>query len=172
MGMDIYGQNPKNEKGEYFRNNVWWWRPLAGYICGNYEDIAQHCEHWDTNDGDGLDAEKSQELGERILADIALGIIKDHEKSYNEYLSTLERVNCDLCEGTGIRTDEVGMEHNMPTRELSPEVTILVGRTHGTCNGCGGVGTRENFQMNYPFSEENVKEFAEFLVNCGGFQIC
>jgi hypothetical protein len=30
MGMDVYGKEPKSDKGEYFRNNVWWWRPLAG----------------------------------------------------------------------------------------------------------------------------------------------
>ena len=40
MGMDVYGENPKNEKGEYFRNNVWWWRPLGDFVCSNYEEIA------------------------------------------------------------------------------------------------------------------------------------
>jgi hypothetical protein len=93
MGMDVYGENPKNEKGEYFRNNVWWWRPLADFVCSNYEEIAQHCEHWHSNDGDGLDAEKSQELGERILADVATGMVAEYEKSYNAYLATLERKN-------------------------------------------------------------------------------
>ena len=63
MGMDVYGLNPqlKSEKPEidfsnateeqrteyfeamdtfeqqnpgfYFRNNVWWWRPLWDYVC-------------------------------------------------------------------------------------------------------------------------------------------
>lgn len=28
MGYDIYGTKPRNKKGEYFRNNVWWWRRL------------------------------------------------------------------------------------------------------------------------------------------------
>lgn len=172
MGMDVYGENPKNEKGEYFRNNVWWWRPLADFVCNNYDDIAQHCEHWHSNDGDGLDAEKSQELGERILADVASGMVAEYEKSYNAYLATLERQKCELCEGTGIRTDAIGIEHGMPTKELSSEVAILVGRTHGNCNACSGVGTRENWWMNYPFNTQNVQSFAEFLVNCGGFKIC
>jgi hypothetical protein len=28
MGFDVSGISPKNEKGEYFRNNIWWWRRL------------------------------------------------------------------------------------------------------------------------------------------------
>ena len=172
MGMDVFGENPKNEKGEYFRNNVWWWRPLADFVCNNYEDIAQHCEHWHSNDGDGLNADQSRELGERILADVATGMVAEYEKSYNSYLATLERQKCDLCEGTGIRTDEIGIKGGLHDQELSPEVAILVGRTHGNCNACSGVGTRENWWMNYPFNTQNVQSFAEFLVNCGGFKIC
>ena len=30
MGFDVYGKDPDpgSGSGEYFRNNVWWWRPL------------------------------------------------------------------------------------------------------------------------------------------------
>ena len=31
MGMDVSGMNPSSETGEYFRNNVWWWRHLWNY---------------------------------------------------------------------------------------------------------------------------------------------
>ena len=33
MGFDLYGNNKENSEGEYFRNNVWWWRRLADYVC-------------------------------------------------------------------------------------------------------------------------------------------
>ena len=32
MGMDIFGLNPKSEFGKYFRNNIWWWRPMSMLI--------------------------------------------------------------------------------------------------------------------------------------------
>jgi hypothetical protein len=32
MGMDLHGKNPTTEEGEYFRNNIWSWGPLADYI--------------------------------------------------------------------------------------------------------------------------------------------
>jgi len=55
MGMDVYGNAPTQKEGEYFRNNIWWWHPLADYIELVAPDEAAACEHWHSNDGDGLD---------------------------------------------------------------------------------------------------------------------
>ena len=174
MGMDIYGVNATNEKGEYFRNNVWWWRPLADYILNEHWEIAQNCDpdYWHSNSGGGLNAEQSELLAKAIKQDLADGKVAEYERKYREMLAGLPREYCDLCAGTGIRKDAVGIEYGMPTRELEPEIAILTGRTHGTCNACSGIGTKENFGMSYPFSAENVAGFAEFLTYCGGFQIC
>ena len=60
MGMDVIGVQPKTETGEYFRNNVWYWRPLATFIQDVYPHIAEKCTYWGSNDGDGLDAEDSE----------------------------------------------------------------------------------------------------------------
>lgn len=172
MGMDVIGVNPKNEVGSYFRNNVWWWRPLADFIQEKYPDVYDNCELWHSNDGDGLDGEDSALLASYIRADLANGTVAEYERNYNEWRASLPREACELCNCTGIRTDKVGVEMGMPDKELSPEVQILVGRTHGWCNSCDGIGTKESWQSNYPFSEENVREFADFLEGCGGFQIC
>jgi hypothetical protein len=172
MGMDVIGVNPTTKRGEYFRNNVWWWRKLADYCLENHGDIAEKCEYWHSNDGDGLNADDSVALAERLLDDIANGRVDEYARSYNEWRASLPREDCNFCNGTGIRTDRVGCQHGMPERELPVEVQILVERTHGYCNGCGGIGTRESFMASYPFSKDNVEEFAHFLAECGGFQIC
>lgn len=172
MGMDVMGKYPTNEKGEYFRNNVWWWRPLADYILENYSEIANGCQNWHSNDGDGLDDEASKELSKALVKDLMNGTVLVYEQEYNRQLSKLERKKCLICDGSGIRSDKLGIEHDYPNRELEPEVAILTGRSHGTCNGCSGVGTQEAWGMSYPFSAQNVAEFAEFLENCGGFEIC
>ena len=172
MGMDVYGKNPTTDKGSYFRNNVWWWHPLWNYCENRHPDLCDKVECGHTNDGDGLDADDARELGERLLADIALGVTEDYEREYREYLASLDRKDCSYCDGTGIRTDEVGVANGMPTQELETEMAILVGRTHGSCNACRGEGKQEDWATNYPFSVENVREFAEFLLDCGGFEIC
>ena len=172
MGMDVYGLTAKTEKGNYFRNNVWWWRPLAVFIEETYPDVAIKCEDWHSNSGCGLNEADSMVLGKMILNDIADGTVKRYEDARLIGLSELPREDCSLCNMTGIRTDTVGVEHNMPNQELPPEVAILVGRTHGTCNACNGIGTKENWGLSYGFSVDNVQEFAEFLMECGGFEIC
>jgi RecJ-like exonuclease len=73
-----------------------------------------------------------------------------YEKKYRKELASLPLEKCDICDGTGKRNDEV---------------------VQGECNGCQGRGERESFAASYPFEEENVKEFAEFCRESGGFSI-
>jgi hypothetical protein len=170
MGMDVYGTKPKNETGEYFRRNVWGWRPLWDYCVDTFEIVGDVNGH--DNDGEGLNAEKSAILAEQMKADIASGAAQDYITARNHKLAKLERPECTTCAGTGIRTDEVGVFHDMPTRELSSEMASLTGRTHGFCNACSGEGKTDDWETNYGLDIDDIKEFAEFLENCGGFKIC
>ena len=40
------------------------------------------------------------------------------------------------------------------------------------CNGCKGTGKKDDWDKSYPFSENNVRRFANFCLNSGGFEIC
>jgi hypothetical protein len=40
MGMDVYGKEPKNEAGEYFRANCWSWRPIHAIIEECHDGIV------------------------------------------------------------------------------------------------------------------------------------
>jgi len=120
MGMDVYGRKPKNKKGEYFRNNVWWWHPLWHYCETVHHDIAQKVEDGHSNSGHGLDASDAYKLGIKLRQDYTSGLALEYEKRYMMDLDQL------------------------PT---------------------------DSFSRNYPFSAENVKNFAEFCINSGGFNI-
>lgn len=172
MGMDVYGKNPTNEVGQYFRRNIWGWHPLWGYVEDTHPEIAELVEHAHTNDGDGLTASKSLKLAKLLQEDLANGVVDDYIEARQKALAALPRETCHLCEGTGIRTDAVGVENGMPDKELSPELQILLGRTHGTCNRCHGEGQVDDFQLSYSLYREDVEQFSDFLENCGGFEIC
>ncbi len=172
MGMDVYGKNPNNEIGQYFRRNVWGWRPLWQYVEDNHPEIAELVKYAQSNDGDGLNATKSKALAKLLKEDLASDAAMNYIDQRNKYLSELERPECDLCSGTGIRTDKVGEEMKMPTRELSVEMSLLTGRTHGYCNGCNGEGKRDAWETSYYLDLDDLAEFADFLENCGGFEIC
>ncbi len=68
MGMDVYGIKPLNEGGEYFRHNVWAWRPLwtlITYTCENIlseEDIKMG--HY--NSGHIISNEKALKIADTL----------------------------------------------------------------------------------------------------------
>ncbi len=169
--MDVIGRAPKSEKGEYFRNNVWWWRPLWDYVETVAPDVVEGVSgHY--NDGDGLDGEGAERLSQILMISLSDGTCEAYKKQYYAEMANLPNEECNLCNKTGIRTDEVGITHGMNTQELPEDKAIVLGRTHGTCNGCDGVGWKPNWGTHYPFETENVREFAEFLAESGGFSIC
>ena len=172
MGMDVYGKNAANEVGEYFRRNVWGWRPLWEYVELTHPDIASLVEYGYSNDGDGLNATNSKALAKALREDLAVGLTAKYIEGRNKILSELPLETCDLCGGTGIRTDDVGQEYKMPERELDEAMAIALGRTCGYCNGCNAEGTKEPWETNYYLEVEDIEQFADFLENCGGFEIC
>jgi len=155
MGMDVYGKKPSSSKGEYFRNNVWWWRPLWQYCEHVAPELTDKVQHAGSNDGDGLGARDSKKLAKLLKVAIESGDTQKYEAEYKVKLASLPQENCDICGATGKRA-----------------VPPTVGPGDQECNGCGGKGTRAPWAASYPFSKENVVEFCVFLEECGGFSIC
>lgn len=158
MGMDVFGKAPLSSEGEYFRNSVWWWHPLAEYITAMHLDIAAGCTEWHTNSGDGLDAEGSAALAEALTDDLDRGIVTLYEAERSVQIAALPRQTCNICAGTGTRSDALGVELGFAAR--------------GWCNGCDGIGDCEAWEASYVFDAANVAEFAKFARASGGFEIC
>lgn len=174
MGMDVFGANARSPKGDYFRNNVWHWRPLWDFVVTidegrEIDDDTAGRGHM--NDGAGLDDKASQRLAKTLFEALESGHVRQAVEEFNKFVSQLPMEHCQWCNGTGVRTDEVGVKMGMHDKELDPALAIIVGRTHGTCNACNGMGERESLDASYTFSEDNVRNFAEFLADCGGFAI-
>ena len=123
MGMDVYGKNPKDEPGKYFRNNVWWWHPLATYCLLIAPTVAEKCKMWHSNDGDGLDEADTVLLWAMLKAEIDSGRCAAYEKEHKAHIASLPKKICTHCNGTGSRTDEVGRSMGLDKP--------------GGCNACG-----------------------------------
>lgn len=173
MGMDVFGLNALDETGQYFRNNVWWWRILYTYCVDcHLQFLGEEPERGHDNSGYIINDDNATKLGLALLQDLENGNVTKYKKEYYNYVSNLEREHCDICDGTGIRTDQVGVELKMPEKQLDSVTASFTNRTHGYCNGCEGLGTRDPFEASYHFDEENVRDFAKFCIASGGFQIC
>jgi hypothetical protein len=156
MGMDVYGVTPKSSKGEYFRNNVWYWRPLWDYVesCGLL--TPEEAEYGHSNDGFLIDASKAELIADVLDSRLRSGEVAEYAAKYKAELDALPLEECELCGGTGKRTDAIA--------EANPHLKER-------CNGCEGGGKKKNFATHYPFEVENVQEFAAFCRESGGFTI-
>lgn len=170
MGMDVFGVKPTNETGRYFRNNIWYWRPLANLCNALAPEICAACESWQHNAGDGLDEAGAQALALVLRRRLEDGTIERFIAERDSRLAALPDEACEICAGTGVRSDSLGKERGMTEKRITERKHPRCGQK-GWCNGCDGRGTVRPFETNYPCTVENVTEFADFLEACGGFEI-
>lgn len=155
MGMDVYGRAPTAERSTYFRNNVWWWHPLWAYCEELAPDLIPASNLGHSNDGWGLNRRKSRLLSDRLIAAVDAGETAEYARQRDRHLQSLPQEKCEICDGTGSRAEPPA-----------------VGPGSLRCNGCNGQGWVPNFATWYRFDVDNVRQFAEFLRDCGGFRIC
>ena len=151
MGMDVYGIEPYTEAGQYFRANVWMWRPLWDYVCDVCSIDNETRERGHYNDGHVIDEDAATLIGMMLRSLLKSGVVQKYADHREKRLAALPDEQCEHCEGTGQRNDEF---------------------VQGTCNGCDGKGTVRPFETNYPFDIKWIEEFAEFAKQSGGFEIC
>lgn len=152
MGFDIIGRDARNKKGEYFRSNGWWWHPLWEYVYEVCNDILteKDLENGGFNGGHFINRDKAQRIATRLEHLLKQGEVKKYARQRKQALDKMPDVGCDLCRGTGIRNDRY---------------------VKGRCNKCLGKGKIMPEVSESPFSVSNVKDFAGFCKNSGGFQI-
>lgn len=157
MGMDVMGRKPKSETGAYFRRNVWGWHPLADLIENLFPWASPPNTFWHSNDGWGLNATQSKRLAKELSAATEDGRIAFYIKERDDRIASLPKEECPYCNGTGVRTDEIGVELGMDEKLW--------------CNGCDGKGAVSPWETNYHCDIQDVNEFTAFLKDCGGFHI-
>jgi hypothetical protein len=113
----------ESTRGAYFRNNVWWWRPLWNFVAVMCDDILteKDIEAGAYNDGHKISETKAVKIAKRLFNIIEEDKVKEYEELYKQHLDKLNK---------------------------------------------------KDWNKNYPFSEDNVRQFANFCANSGGFRIC
>ena len=197
MGMDVYGLNPKHNEvnvedfkvymkyssmefddkwkaldadeklrkqywkeqtefeavnpGNYFRNNCWWWRPLWHYVSQVCDDILSEEDMDGCHDNSGyqITEDKAIKIGIKLTAFVLDGSTQEWKEGYDDEVASLPKEPCFRCNGNNYG-------HNKKKN----------------CESCDKTGERENFHANYPFDIENVKNFATFCIESGGFEVC
>jgi len=164
MGMDVYGKKHTAPEGEYFRSNVWHWRPIWDLVCHVAPDLidAKLRQAGHFNDGAGLNAARARKLGDRLQALIESGEIRKACEEHAKRIAEIPEATCEICAGTGLRADPPSL-----------------GAGSYPCNGCGGdlaarkpgSGKRKPIETWYRLDHDAVAEFAAFCRASGGFSI-
>lgn len=142
MGFDLYGMDASTKNGEYFRNNVWWWRPLWSY-CHQMKLITNaQFRSGQSNDGYKILRRHAYKMGVKLLHLIEQGETQKYMDEYKKYQESLPLIACE-CKGE-----------------------------NKSCGLCDGTGQHRSWGSNYPFDIENVQNFAKFCMESGGFEIC
>jgi hypothetical protein len=156
MVMDVYGNNPKTKKGEYFRANVWYWHPLWDCLEELHPTLCSKVQNPHENSGDGLKSTDALALSRLLKKDLDNGTIEEYIKQYNEHLASIPLEDCSYCHQKGTRDWDQG------------DGTVLT----KPCNACNGTLKVASFATHYYMDLDLMKEFQLFLEDCGGFRIC
>jgi hypothetical protein len=197
MGFDLTGMNPKNlhlqepkrpdnlfdlpkeeqdnyfdkrdeytsQSGTYFRNNVWWWRPLADYVLRFTKVIPEdQQEAWGYNDCTEISQQDAEMISQQLDHLIKSGHCKIYADKFEKQRIKIEKQN-----------DKIEKELD----KFCKSVEKKLGKTNLAPNDFpeedkkkwDNIYEKKNFNGNYPFSVDNVKEFSEFCKNSGGFTI-
>lgn len=86
--QEYHDENP----GLYFRNNVWWWRPLWEYVCSSCEDILSEEDilAGSYNDGRKISKTKAKKIAERLRLHLDTGIVDKYKSNHDKKLEKLK----------------------------------------------------------------------------------
>jgi len=85
-----------------------------------------------------------------LKTEISSGRMQEYADERIKEIKEMPEVACDLCMGSGFRDDAF---------------------MKGECNKCKGKGRIGPMEYSYPFSVQNVIDFAAFCIESGGFEI-
>ena len=160
--IEAMQQHQDENPGVYFRNNVWWWRPLWDYVCETCGDVMskEDMEAGCSNSGYEIDENTVYRMLIKLRIRIALGNHKRYEKEYKKWQKNLPLEDCSYCNQTGKRQWLEGKQDcNVCNTEYTRKKGIPIGKV-------------KSWNCSYPFDAENVEQFVAFLEQSGGIRIC
>ena len=173
--------------GAYFRNNVWWWRPLWELVCSVSDDILseEDIERGFSNDGHCITSDKAIDVGNRLFKLLDNSSIDKLIKVREDFLKELPMEECHCCDGVGVRKGWQGwkskkewLKHHKslePIKDstLPANENVSYEQAHSSkgCNACHGKGEVDHFLKSYHLNKKNVRDFAMFCLKSGGFTI-
>ena len=161
---NAYEKWEKENPGVYFRNNVWWWRPLWMYVCASCEDILteEDMSKGTWNDGHKISKTKSKKIAARLRKMLKNLEVKMYAVHAEEERQEAVQHNKEVQE----KIDALNEEVKQFGSDLVPKDYPEPYKTRWD-----KLQEWKKWEANYPFSVDNVREFEIFCEQSGGFSI-
>jgi len=148
LGVDIFGLNPKNGKGGYFRSNWWYWRPVWAFTVILCDDILDEELEMTVEFDDGRSKETIRYRGWEV-GHSNDGLIIDAEGA-----------------------EEIGKRIMKVLEEPIGQAGKIAGKIKGDKYDSIASKIRDLLPPDYTLDRDFLREWAEFCLNCGGFKVC
>jgi hypothetical protein len=152
--------------GVYFRNNCWWWRPLADFMITHCDWLTQEQQkRLHDNSGFEFSQHEAGTIADTLQKKVDDGTAAEREKANKREMKIAEEWN----KGIHNQQDALGEEAKKETGNAN-----IVPYDYPTDlkKKWDDLQKSEDRRASYPFVEANVKRFICFLRECGGFQVC
>lgn len=146
MAFDICGRRPTSERGDHFQASGACWDSLWNY-CLRVAPVASTVEHWNGNNGFGLDGSQARRLADALRGELSSGGTAHYVRSGMAFFGASSADDCKEYTFSSISTFDSAESFRVP---------------------CYSRGTPCN---EWCFSEEVVRTFVEFLDHSDGFNI-
>lgn len=154
-----------SQKGTYFRNNVWYWRPLADYVIRFTKVVNdKDAKMWSYNDQHVVNEQDAKMIAQQLDHLINTGHTKKYAEKFNKIRSEIEKKNEKVEKELQEFSESVKKKLN--NKNLAPKDFPVKDKQKWD-----KIFDKRDNRGSYPFSLENVKEFAEFCRYSGGFTI-
>ena len=156
--------------GDYFRANVWFWRPIWNFVCEMCPDILTQddFEKGHYNDNHLIEEDRAKDIAKRLRE--KMDVARKRQEEYDAKAPNKEKFNKMLEEAARFLFEKIS----------EPKSDFI------TCPGDMQTHDPENYarwetlmhndkiqfdEMSYPINAKAIEEFAEFAEHSGGFRI-
>ena len=163
LNSEWENQNP----GTYFRNNVWWWRPLWSFTCDHCEDILTDD---DMNAGCYNDAyiiteDKAVAIAKRLKEALEEPETQEYLENHMKAMEKAKKHN-EMIEQEKKALDEIAVTIT-GDKDIAP-----INYPKDLKKKFDELLDKRDWASSYHISRDNIEHFAEFAEQSGGFSIC
>ena len=148
--FDLQDKYQQDNQGTYFRNNVWWWRPLWQFVCEQCQDFLTVADMNGGNSNDGYRITKTKSIKiAKKLSKVLAGTFVNQQ--LQEQMDAIHKEVNKNRVGNSIVPANYPKPYYKKWKKLQDA---------------------HNWDGDYPFDKENIENFAKFCRDSGGFEIC